>query len=203
MNGGDGDDLIHLGAGNDYLNVSSLGNDTVTGDDGYDYIYTFTGADSIAGGAGNDTLLGYAGNDFLNGGADDDSLYGGYGIDTMLGGDGADTLLGGVDFADDVFRFTAVSQSTTTRSDQIFDMEGIGIAGGDRIDLSAIDANTTVAGNQAFIFGGTGAGHLSLVNAGADTLILADVDGGGADLQIIVHDGDILAGNWQAADFIL
>ncbi len=135
--------------------------------------------------------------------ADGDLLYGGYGHDTLLGGAGADTLWGDADGYDDVFRYTAVSQSTVSLSDQIFDMEGIGIVGGDRIDLSGIDANTTVAGNQAFVFGGTGAGHLSLVNSGTDTLILADIDGGGADLQIIVHDGDIQANTWQAADFIV
>ena len=41
--------------------------------------------------------------------------------------------------------------------------EGAGVAGGDLIDVSEIDANTAQAGNQAFAFGGTGIGRLSVV----------------------------------------
>ena len=34
--------------------------------------------------------------------------------------------------------------------------------GGDLIDLAGIDANATAGGNQAFVFGGTGIGRVSV-----------------------------------------
>ena len=68
------------------------------------------------------------------------------------------------------------------------------INGTDRIDLSAIDANTLAGGNNAFTFIGTGvfsgggaagAGQLRYSFAGTDTLVEGDVDGDGtADFQI-------------------
>ena len=68
------------------------------------------------------------------------------------------------------------------------------INGTDRIDLSAIDANSTTIGNNAFTFIGTGAfagggaggaGQLRYSFAGTNTLVEGDVDGGGAaDFQI-------------------
>ena len=71
------------------------------------------------------------------------------------------------------------------------------INGTDRIDLSAIDANTLAGGNNAFTFIGTGvfsgggaagaagAGQLRYSFAGTDTLVEGDVNGDGtADFQI-------------------
>jgi serralysin len=71
--------------------------------------------------------------------------------------------------------------------DQIFDFE----TGIDKLDLSAIDADTTTAGNQAFTFvqfpSGFAAGQATIVNGGSVTHVYLDVDGGGYDMQIDVY----------------
>ena len=54
--------------------------------------------------------------------------------------------------------------------------EGAGAAAGDRIDVSGVDANQVAAGNQAFSFGGAGIACLSLVAAGASTLMRCNTD---------------------------
>jgi len=91
----------------------------------------------------------------------------------------------------DVFVFQALGDSTTTLAgrDVITDFS---VAQGDRIDLSALDARTNVAGNQAFSFIGTGgftghAGELAYRSLAGGTLIVADVNGDRiADLAILL-----------------
>ena len=79
-----------------------------------------------------------------------------------------------------------------------------GSLGGDRIDLAGIDANTSVAGNQAFVFGGTGAGRVSLVNSDSNTLLRCNVDGDAAfELELLIGDNGILASAYRALDFVL
>ncbi|MBC6434239.1 calcium-binding protein, partial [Nostoc sp. HG1] len=96
---------------------------------------------------GNDVLNGNAGNDVLNGNAGNDILIGGAGTDSLTGGAG-----------NDIFDFNSVSDSPAGSSrDVITDFVGNGIFTGDQIDLSTIDANFTVGGNQAFTFIGSGA----------------------------------------------
>ncbi len=71
----------------------------------------------------------------------------------LRGGAGKDTLTGGI--GGDRFVFAATGDSVTgANADRITDFSR---AQGDRIDLSAIDANTGAAGNQAFTFIGSGA----------------------------------------------
>jgi hypothetical protein len=78
------------------------------------------------------------------------------------------------------------------------------VAGGDRIDLSGIDANKSVAGNQAFVFGGTGIGHVSVVNAGSNGIVRCNTDKDAAfELEIVIEDGGILAAAYRGGDFIL
>jgi Ca2+-binding RTX toxin-like protein len=68
---------------------------------------------------------------------------GGLGGDYLVGGDGAD-----------IFKYTAVQESQNvvingvSQLDQIVDFT----QGQDKIDLSAIDANPNLAGDQAFTF---------------------------------------------------
>ncbi len=104
--------------------------------------------DTLNGNAGNDVLNGFAGNDRLIGGQGNDTLNGGDGNDTLIGGDGRDTLTGGA--GRDVFRFEKSGDSSTLSSlrDVITDFR----SGEDKIDLSAIDANTSLfaQGDQAF-----------------------------------------------------
>jgi Ca2+-binding RTX toxin-like protein len=102
---------------------------------------TLTGVDGVYGGSGNDTLVGASGANILVGNAGNDVIQGNGGGDSLAGGAGADR-----------FVFTALSDSTVAAPDRITDFSH---AQGDRIDLHLIDANTTVAGDQAFSFIGT------------------------------------------------
>jgi Ca2+-binding RTX toxin-like protein len=126
----------------------------------------------------------------------------------LVGGAGADVLIGGL--GADRFDFDAVSESTATVRDAIRTgggasaFEGAGVSGGDVIDLSGIDANTSVAGNQAFLFGGTGIGHLSLVNSGTTTIVNGNVDADATfEFVLAIEDGSLLAAAYKAGDFIL
>lgn len=116
---------------------------TVRGTAGDDTLMGTAGSDSITGEAGNDRLHGSLGNDILLGGAGYDALLGGDGADRLIGGTEADVLIGGA--GADRFVFTTVADG----NDRIQDFSR---ADGDRIDLSAIDANPLVAGDQAFLF---------------------------------------------------
>ena len=177
------------------------GNDTVDG---------WLGQDSVYGDAGNDLLYGGPGADLVNGGADNDTLVGGDGIDTLNGGAGRDVLQAGS--SNDRFVFAAVSDSPLGAA--ACDMlqagggapafQGAGAAAGDRIDLAAIDANLTAAGNQAFVFGGTAKGHLWCVNSGTTTVVYANIlNDAAAEVQLGILDGGVLASAYKAADFFL
>lgn len=176
--GGDGNDILSLGGGNDY-GLGEAGNDTIGGGIGDDRLY---------GGDGHDYLNGSSGNDLLKGDASNDKLYGGSGADDLLGGTGADR-----------FVFSAASQSTvsSTGRDTIFDFSG---TDGDRIDMSSIDAETTSSGNQAFAFIGTAAfhgtaGELRYVKASSDTYVYGDVNGDGtADFAVHLDDAVTMRG---------
>src|SRR5262249_7407448 len=138
-------------------------------------------ANILTGNNGNNTLLGLGGNDTLNGGLGNDTLNGGAGTDTLTGGGGTDTF---------VFATTAEAGNGATR-DVITDVEGAGIAGGDVIDVSGIDANTGVALDQAFTFIGaaafTASGQLHYVQDAINnlTILEGNVNAGlGADFQV-------------------
>nr|WP_295890367.1 M10 family metallopeptidase C-terminal domain-containing protein [uncultured Devosia sp.] len=113
--------------------------------------------ENVLGGAGADTITGSSGANSLNGGGGDDVLLGMGGADTLLGGAGADRLTGGAGrdvmtggADNDTFIFAAVSEMSTSTSarDVITDFT----AGVDKFNFTAIDANTAVAGDQAFSF---------------------------------------------------
>ena len=101
------------------------------------------------GGAGSDTLSGFenltgsAFNDTLTGTSGVNTIIGGIGNDKIAGAGGADFLTGGV--GADVFIFKAAADSAPGAADIITDF----VAGTDKIDLSLIDANTALSGNQA------------------------------------------------------
>jgi hypothetical protein len=94
---------------------------------------------------GNDQLVGTDKNDKLSSLAGDDTLVGGQGVDTLTGGKGADTF---------VFNNESESWITSTTRDTITDFNH---NENDKIDLSAIDANEKLAGDQAFMFIGSAA----------------------------------------------
>lgn len=208
IHGGAGNDTIHGGGGNSDTWDEA---DTLYGDVGDDEIFGFFGDDKIYGGLGNDKLWGQSGYDTLYGGPGNDRVGGGSGFDTLYGQDGDDILSGTWDAdrlnggpGNDIYDYDDVGESPRGLStrDIILQFEGAGVGAGDRVDLSSIDANAGVSGNQAFVLGGTGAGHVWAVGSGAaDSLILADTDGGAADMEILVRG--VAAGAWTAGDFIL
>jgi len=173
--GGGGADKLYGGAGKDVLR-GGAGNDKLFGNGGADKLYGDAGNDTLNGGGGNDELYGGAGKDVLIGGAGNDRLDGGAGADTLTGGKGADT-----------FVFATAKEAN---GDVITDFSS---KQGDIIDLSGIDADTTMAGDQAFTliadtaFSGT-AGELRVWQSGGNTLVAGDVDGdGSADFKITLE----------------
>jgi serralysin len=179
LRGGPGDDILFGGPGNDRL-IGGAGADVLRGGGGNDRLIGGPGNDRLIGGPGNDVLRGGGGNDVLIGGKGDDRLFGGPGDDRLIGGPGVNLLVGG-DGAD-TFVFRSAHHSSPDMTDTIRDF----VSGVDTIDLRAIDANVTMAGNQAFSFIGSDpfshtAGELTFRN---DSL-LGDTNGDGqADLQI-------------------
>ncbi|MBP7954357.1 MAG: type I secretion C-terminal target domain-containing protein [Nitrosomonas sp.] len=122
---------------------------------------------SISGRGGNDILKGYGEVDFIDGEAGIDQIYGGLGADWSWGRTGAD-----------FFFYDSVTESPVGAGrDVIKDFNRLE---GDKIDLSVIDANLTLAGNQAFTVG-------SYVNG----ILTGDVIGG-ADLQIELTGAPVL-----------
>ncbi|HPG89285.1 MAG TPA: hypothetical protein PLD46_06495, partial [Hyphomicrobium sp.] len=151
-------------------------------------------ANNLTGGAGNDTLLGGAGNDMLRGDA---------GRDILIGGSGADKF---------VFKDIGDTGKTTTTRDIIRDFtHNATLSLSDIIDLSGIDANSLLDGNQAFTWKASAAfsdvaGQLHYVKfnpAGTTndrTIIEGDINGDKiADFQIELIGLKTLV----AADFIL
>ncbi|HEY7808522.1 MAG TPA: Ig-like domain-containing protein [Croceibacterium sp.] len=140
---------------------------------------------------GKFVIYGGHGADTITGGAGDDKIYGGAGADTLTGGAGNDT-----------FAYMSAAHSTSGATDLITDF-----ASGDKIDLSAIDANTVHSGNDAFTFIDTAAfsgtaGELRVEETSIDHWVVqGDINGDGtADLMIDVTSvGHSLA----AGDFVL
>lgn len=157
----------------------------------------------LFGGAGADTLNSMAGNDTLRGGAGDDSLIGGDGNDFIYGDTGADRLSGGA--GADTFVFAdGDSGRTAQTADRILDFSH---AQGDVIDLSAIDANTQVAGNQAFTLFSEKpmvpiAGSLWMTQSYGYYQISGEINGDGvADFVLLVDT--VSRSQIFASDFIL
>lgn len=114
------------------------------GDDFAAIAQALAGSDVFALSAGNDNMRGFAGNDLIKGNDGFDELFGDGGNDTLVGGAQSDRLTGNA--GADVFDFNRSSDSGEGYRDTIMDFT----PGLDRIDLSGIDARTTVAGNQSF-----------------------------------------------------
>jgi hypothetical protein len=126
------------------------GADTVTTNDGNDFVYGGAGIDTITTGNGADTILGGSGADIINGGA---------GIDLIEGGDGGDSITGGT--GADVFQYVTASAmtfggtgdaGTITGYDKISDFAlGTASANAETIDL--IDVTDGVLGNTSGVDG--------------------------------------------------
>lgn len=191
LTGGSEDDMLDGGAGSDQMNGNA-------------------GLDNLLGGGGNDLLFGESGHDHLYGHAGDDFLFGGDNRDTIFGGDGDDLIeggaqrdvLGGGGGADNFRFFDGDTGATRLEADSILNFSR---TQGDKINLHPIDANTGLAGNQAFRFIGdqafTGhAGDLRYHLVNGEMFIQGDTNGDKvADLFIAV-DG---LPEPAASDFIL
>ncbi len=174
--------------GDDVIN-GTTGNDDLAGGDGNDKLFGKAGNDGMTGDDGNDALDGADGNDTMDGGVGNDTLAGGLGADNLTGGSGADR-----------FVYTSVWDSTvgTFYHDVINDFSSAEL---DKIDLSAIDTNPVLTGDQDFAFVtsfGGNAGEV-LYDAVANA-VLVDTSGDGlADLEIQMLGSPVLT----AASFIL
>jgi Ca2+-binding RTX toxin-like protein len=145
---------------------------------------TITGTDNA------NKLYGLDGNDTLHGGIGADYLAGGNGADTLDGGTGRDVTSGGA--GNDVFAFADGDFGGATRAtaDRITDF----VSGQDKIDLSAVDANTLVGGDQGFSFVGTAAfshtaGELHYEQISGSTYVSGDTNGDGIADFMIKLDG--------------
>lgn len=229
--GGDADTLNAIEA---FFVTGTAHADTLSGGDGNDLFRGGGGADSLDGGDGIDTVL----YNFSAGGAgvtvragatvtdeggeidalshierfhligtsfSDDTLVGGTGDDSLSGLGGADILTGGA--GADTFVFAT---APGTHDDRITDFSR---RQGDRIDLSAIDANSNQAGNQTFRFVGSAAlntspGRLRVESQDGGFEVTGDTNGDGtADLNFMVSIQIVGAAGSQtaleASDFLL
>ncbi|HEX8380904.1 MAG TPA: calcium-binding protein, partial [Allosphingosinicella sp.] len=222
MIGGAGNDLYFVDNGGDQVTeLAGGGNDTVSssiaytlGDNVENLILTGSAGDAT-GNAGDNVLTGNGGSNRLNGGAGNDRLIGGDGVDFLTGGAGNDVFVGEINAT------KVASKSGPISLDVILDFTK-----GDRIDLSGIDANAGLAGDQAFTLVNSAnpknAGELSIrhfgnMNAaeaalgmeldgidgaspfsGPVSVIFGDVDGGGADFAMVIINSPTLT----SSDFI-
>jgi Ca2+-binding RTX toxin-like protein len=161
---GSGADVINGGGGFDTINYADDGNEFVNGKattglgvtvslatgkgtDLWGDVDTISNVEALEGSALADTLTGDANANRLSGGAGKDTIAGGGGNDTIIGGAGQDSVTGGA--GADVFVFTGLgdfNSVTATGADVATDF----LSGTDHIDLTGVDANSALAGDQAF-----------------------------------------------------
>jgi Ca2+-binding RTX toxin-like protein len=224
IDGGSGNDSIYAGAGNDTILMGAYS--------GYDYVYGGAGTDTIRAaadntiiglnaiadvetitsdgyanvrivGTGSDNLFDFSGTTLsgitaIDGGSGRDTIVGSAGNDTIIGGLGADVLSGGA--GNDTFVYNSYTESgQSSKADHILDFTL-----GDKIDLSAMDANADLAGLQGFTFIGTsaftGLGQLRIGVDNGHVAIYGNVTGG------LTPDFEIMLDNNAAisiGDFIL
>ena len=241
IDGGNGADLIFGGAGNDYIiRDVNRGNDSMFGGAGSDTVdfantvssvridlaaglWGFSGVlehalanfERAVGGLGNDSISGSVGADSLNGSSGNDTLIGGLGADTLVGGLGKDLMTGGGGLDQFLYSSSLAESGVAFSARDAINT----FAHGDKIDLTAIDANTLQGGDQAFSWLGAGAftgaaGQLrfDLNNIAASGVrsytVYADVNGDSAadwSLQIYTAPVSLVPGDWSLAawDFIL
>ena len=220
--GDQGADTMYGDAGNDtfYIdNVLDKAIETTAGTaGGFDIVYSTV---SFTLGANVESLRMVPGSGNVNGTGNDlgnelwgtsatNTLRGLGGADSFDSGSGADILIGGL--GNDTFKFALPQTSDQTARDRLIAGDGAvafekpGAVLGDRFDLSKMDANTSLAGQQHLVFAtGPGAGKVWAVDGpGGDTLIRANVDGDAAvEFEVAIADGSVGHGAYGASDFIL
>lgn len=169
LRGGEGGDLLDGGKGNDQL----------YGDAGIDLVFyggptkvtLDLGTGKAVRGGESDTLhdvegaIGSAKNDVLKGDGGANWFQGGLGKDSFTGRGGRD-----------LYDYDGVAESKPGARDVIRDFAHLI----DKLDLMGIDADSTVAGNQAFRWVGgsalTGPGEVGFFTSGGNTIVRASID---------------------------
>ncbi len=154
---------------------------------------TLTGTSAIdgTGNARGNVITGNSAANVIAGGAASDTLIGGGAGDTLTGGSGGDR-----------FKLNNISDSTPGAPDLITDFNA---NGGDKINLSAIDANVNAAGDQAFTLVASFSGQAGQATTSYDsntgrTSILLDVNGDSNADALIQLSGQL---TMVPGDFIL
>jgi Ca2+-binding RTX toxin-like protein len=208
ITGGLGVDWLVGGGGNDtFVQGIQAGVDTIFGDAGTDTI-DYSGASqgvtvqlsgySAVNTAGGATLSTFTGIENATGSAFNDALVGNGSNNRLTGGTGGDWLVGGG--GADTFVYLSMSDGA---GDSIRDFSHVEL---DQIDLSAIDADTTIGGDQAFIFATTRhagvLGEAVVTTFASSTLVSLYLDGDNvADMTIqVVHQPGLIM---DATDFVL
>ncbi len=213
---GTGDDDITGGSDRDLLDFNGFGSTAISIDlatgrfphpNGED-VQTFRSVEDVRGGSGNDLISGNAAANVLTGSAGNDTLDGRDGSDTLVGSAGKDIMTGGA--GSDRFTFGAVTDSLIATPDEINDFTVVIAAGTsfiDRVDVSAIDAIASVAGNDAFTyisqatFSAEGQIRATTVNI-TDTLVEFNTTGtSGSEISILLKN--FAVANLSAADLVL
>ncbi|MBR0687025.1 calcium-binding protein [Bradyrhizobium manausense] len=164
------------------------GNDRITGGSGNDLLFGQAGDDVIKGGGGNDLLFGGAGNDILDGGSGNNQLFGEAGNDLMIwnpgggsnvveGGDGNDTAQINGSNASETFTITA--NGTRVRFDETGSAP------------FSLDIGTT----ENLVLHAGGGDDVITAGNGLGSLISLTLDGGAGNDRITGGDGnDLLIG---------
>ncbi|RYG89274.1 MAG: calcium-binding protein [Alphaproteobacteria bacterium] len=211
LRGDGGDDTMWGGADNDVYYVDSAGDAVVEvsgeGQDGVHATISYTLTANVEGltldGSSNINGTGTGAGDFLIGNVGDNILSGLGGVDNINGGAGNDTIIGGVisdnlDGGAGSDTFVVLEESVGTATLEVDNIHDFVVSDGDRVDLSAIDADSGSAGNQAFFFVSTltgVAGQATLAYASIEgvTYLNLDNDGDGVSDYRIRFDGDVSA----------
>ena len=218
LSGGDGADTLIGGKGNDSFygeTSASPGDDadtvaysdatkgvtfslanTLTGQNtvgsGTDRIYDNSSIENLTGSNFNDALTGSAIGNVIRGANGNDTIAGLTGADFLIGDGGLDLIDCGSDTDIDRVAYVLSSDSPVgTNRDQVSNFA----TGVDIIDLSVMDANTSLDGDQAFAFSDATPGSYSVWYAinGPDLVVSGDNNGDAvADFEILLKNVDQL-----------
>ena len=214
LDGGDGFDTLGYEDSDAAVSVNLSTNEVSGGYADGDVIQNFERVDgssfddSLTGDEGNNYLIGNAGDDIINGGDGDDYIEGGSGNDTIFGGDGRDTIASqcGIDTIDGGDGFDTIQYDSSLEAINVNlatnEVSG-GYAEGDTIsNIEAVRGsayNDTLVGSEVnnYLIGNdgddnlTGAGGNDYINGGAGDDI-ANYSGNFAEYGIEEQDnGDI------------
>ena len=188
---------------------------TITGTDGNDVLQaTAAGGDTLLGLGGNDVLIGAGGGDLLNGGAGADNMIGAGGADTYIVDDAGDTVTesdsavatGGIDLVRTSVNFTlgANVENLFARSASGGQISANVVLNGNALANSVFGSNgndVLYGGDDTTGTGATATGQVDTLQGGAgnDTYIIR----GAGDDVILDAASDTLAGTVGGTDQVI